>query len=126
MSHCGRADDGAMPALVSCLEHCSQIRELRVAGWGVTEELSKPLCRYGCHGGVVLMGRCGQGGWVGRCGQGGWMGRCGQGGWMGRYGWMGRCGQGGWVGRCGQGGWVGRCGQGGWVGRCGQGAGIVP
>lgn len=46
VSYCGRGDDGAVSALVECLEHCSRLRELKVAGWGLTGELIPPLCKY--------------------------------------------------------------------------------
>jgi hypothetical protein len=46
VSHCGRDDSKAMLSLVECLECCYQLRELKVAGWGLTKELLEPLCRY--------------------------------------------------------------------------------
>ena len=46
MSHCGRGDSEAVLSLVHCLETCYQLRELKLAGWGLTQEILEPLCRY--------------------------------------------------------------------------------
>ena len=46
MSHCGRGDSEAVLSLVHCLETCYQLRELKLAGWGLTQEILEPLCWY--------------------------------------------------------------------------------
>ena len=44
LSCCGLTDDGVQ-VLVSCLEHSSKLRELKLAGNSITMDGIEPLCR---------------------------------------------------------------------------------
>ena len=48
ISYCYHGDNEALSALMGCIERCSVLRELRVAGWGLAggDHLIS-LCRWG-------------------------------------------------------------------------------
>ena len=45
VSNCCHGDGEAVASLVDNLEQCSQLRELKMAQWGLTDQHIEPICR---------------------------------------------------------------------------------